>query len=267
LKTWFSIENFVSFFQLNVDCLRFSYRKSNIPDFSADIYFKLNSFPTIGGYMSVNYKLPSDLFEHFQMLHADSSYEIIRFYETHEPSIQFIDVEQQFIMLCYYSNSLFATGQFSKYLEAAERLLETSIIEDIRYVDGVDVYLHNLNQKVCAHLELQELDEAIRVAKQLLAIAPQNKNYKKLLRKALMRKRPQWVLKVFGAALWAGLLWTALEIVQLMVLEAFFPQFVHPVNLIQLFTLLTMLFCFIHGWRAHQYYVEGIVKKILKKKA
>lgn len=215
--------------------------------------------------MHTNFTLPSDLFDRFQMIHEESSYEIIRFYEQHEDLINFMGVEEYFIILCYYNNALFATEDFEKHKVCVEEVLKTSIIENIPYVDGVDVYLHALEQKVQTHLKLGEQDEAIKVAKQLLALAPKNKRYKKLLRKALMSKRPVWVLQAFGAALWFAIAWTALEIVQLMFLEAFFSQVLVFNSFLQAGLVLAAFISFIAGWRTHHKQVEAVIKSVLRK--
>lgn len=215
--------------------------------------------------MYTHFTLPSDLFDRFQMIHEESNYEIIRFYEQHEDLINFMGVEEYFIILCYYNNALFATEDFEKHKICVEEVLKTSIIENIRYVDGVDVYLHALEQKIQTHLELNEVKEAIHVAKELLALAPKNKKYKKILRKALMSKRPLWVRQIFGAAVWFAIAWTVLEIVQLMFLEAFFSTILGFNGFLQAGFLVAGLISFIAGWRVHHQQVEAVIKSVLRK--
>ncbi len=216
--------------------------------------------------MGIDFRHPSDLFEDFQSIESENCYELIQFFEKNEEDLGFMGIEEQFIILCYYSNALFATRQFRKYLEYATRLLEYAILENLQEVDGVDVYLHTLDQKVQAHLILREDEEAIRIARQLLGLAPEHKPYQKLLRRALMRRRPLWVRQCFGAALWGAILWTGLEIIQLMYLETFWINLLPLNSILQWGTLLVALLSSVIGYRAHFVYVEQQVRAISKRR-
>lgn len=174
--------------------------------------------------MSIQFSYHSDLFDRFRNIHESDVYGVIRFYENHESDLDFMPFEERFIMRCYYSNALFAADESRKHLEHAQEILEDSIIGGIQYVDGHDVYLHTLQQKVESHIRLKEWSEAIKISKQLLSIAPQSRKKSiSQMKRALLLQRPLWVRKAFGWGMLAMMAWTGFEVLQVLVLEPFYP--------------------------------------------
>lgn len=205
--------------------------------------------------MGIGFTYQSELFKNFRDIHNNDVYALIRFFERHEQEMNILNVEERFIVLCYYTNALFAAENYRKHLEYAKLLLERSIIEDIQFVDGFDVYLHTLQQKTCSHLALKEFDEAVNIAKQLLRLAPKDKKAKLLLRKVLLSRRPTWVLKAFAIAVAAGGLWTGIEILRLMVFEPFYPAVDQGLAILQIAALLAALGSLVLAFASQYFYV------------
>ena len=188
--------------------------------------------------MSAQFPYPLELFDRFRNIHESDVYGVIRFYENHKEELNLMPFEERFIMLCYYSNALFAAEEYQQHLEYAQEVLEASIVGGVQYVDGFDVYLHTLSQKIDSHIHLKELDNAIKTCNQVLAIS--NNNSKKTLaqmKRALLLKRPIWVQKAFALAIFAMIIWTGAELLRMLVFEHFYPL----VNTFVLFLQFTAL--------------------------
>jgi hypothetical protein len=207
--------------------------------------------------MSIQFSYPSDLFDRFRNIHESDVYGVIRFYENHIDELYFIPFEERFIMLCYYSNALFAAEEHQKYLETAKKILEASIIERIQYVDGHDIYVHTLYQKAESHIRLRELNEAAKISRQLLTIAPTGKKkWFAQLRKALLLQRPLWVRKAFGLGMFATISWITTTFLSILVLEPFYPG-INSLAIILQFTMLPMaLFMCLAALAGHYLFVE-----------
>jgi len=182
--------------------------------------FSVFDFDTI---MDIPFVYNPTLFEEFLDIGNNDIYTLIRFYERHEKDLWQINSEERFIVLCYYCNALYISASPEKHLAYADRVLEGSILESIQYVDGKDVFVYTLYQKIHSHIKLRQYEEAIRLAKQLLHIAPKQKRHVILLRKTLLIRRPIWVQKGFALALLGIIIWTGMQVTRIMLLEAFFP--------------------------------------------
>lgn len=143
--------------------------------------------------MSIKYSEQSRIFRDFRSIPYSDYYYLIRFYEQNNKDIGFLPLEEGMIMSYYYANALFETQEYELHIQIANDLLEQSIIHNIRYIDGEDVYMTVLYKKANAHLQLEQLDIAQRLATQLLRLEPQQFYYQALLRQCFLVRRPYWL--------------------------------------------------------------------------
>lgn len=215
--------------------------------------------------METNFTTAGAIYEQFQSIKDNDNYVLIHFFESHESELYWMNNEQRFMMLCYYTNALAAAEQFDKHIYYANQLIEDSIIHDFHYVDGVDVYLYTLYQKAKSHLALKQLDKAIYIGKELLKIAPGNKQYRKLLYQALMMQRPEWVRKNLALSVLGLGIWTVVEICQLLWIELFLSELFFISQIFQYLAialLVTTLSIALFGQYQH---VEKTIQDTLRK--
>lgn len=143
--------------------------------------------------MSIKYSEQSRIFRDFRSIPYSDFYYLIRFYEQNTEDIHYLPLNEGLIMAYYYANALFETQEYQLYLPIANDILEQSIIHNIRYIDGEDVYMTVLYQKTSAHLRLGETDTALRLATQLLRLEPQRFEYHALVRQCFLVTRPHWL--------------------------------------------------------------------------
>jgi tetratricopeptide (TPR) repeat protein len=143
--------------------------------------------------MSIKYSEQSRIFRDFRSIPYSDYYYLIRFYEQNNKDISFLPLDEGMIMSYYYANALFETQEYELHINVANDLLEQSIVHNIRYIDGEDVYMTVLYKKANAHLRLGQVETAERLATQLLRLEPQQFHYQALLRQCFLLRRPYWL--------------------------------------------------------------------------
>jgi hypothetical protein len=212
--------------------------------------------------MGISYTYPSELFKNFMGISNSDVYSMIRYYENHEAEMVTLPVNERFISLCYYNNALFTAEDYKKHIYYSTIVLEKSILENIQFVDGYDVFLHTLERKALSHLALNAFCDAEKMARALIKIDPKSPKYKLLLKKILIRRRPGWVHNAFGFGITSLALWTGIEIAGLIVFEPFYPMIdkwlFYFQNSILAFSFVAILFAL----AAHYYFVTAEVRKL-----
>ena len=143
--------------------------------------------------MSTKFSEQSRIFRDFRSIPYSDYYYLIRFYEQNTEDIHYLPLSEGLIMTYYYANALFETQEHALFVPVANDILEQSIIHNIRYIDGEDVYLTVLYKKICAHLRLEENDIALRLATQLLRLEPERFEFQALVRQCFLVTRPNWL--------------------------------------------------------------------------
>ncbi|MCH2021645.1 MAG: hypothetical protein MK207_04120 [Saprospiraceae bacterium] len=209
--------------------------------------------------MSIQYSQESRIFRDFRCIPYSDYYYLIRFYEQYNTDIDHLPFDQGLIMSYYYANALFETYEYESHIKIANYILEQSIINNIRYIDGDDVYVTTLYKKTYAHMKLGEYDVAKDLAKQLVRITDNNIHCSNLLAQCYREVRPSWVKPVLITSATASL-FAAISII----LFSFFQEFFAP----QLFHVSYALFSLaVIGLSAsifvHYKYVVAPTRKIL----
>lgn len=156
--------------------------------------------------MNIKYSEQSRIFRDFRSIPYSDYYYLIRFYEQNNKDINFLPLDEGIIMSYYYANALFETQEYELYLQVANELLEQSIIHNIRYIDGEDVYMTVLYKKTSVHLKLGQLETAQRLSTQLLRLEPEQFHYQALLRQCFLIARPYWLRPILTTSAIATLM-------------------------------------------------------------
>ena len=143
--------------------------------------------------MSIKYSEQSRIFRDFRSIPYSDYYYLIRFYEQYYQDIDHLPFDEGLIMSYYYANALFETQEYDTHIETSNYILEQSIINNVRYIDGEDVYMTVLHKKTYAHLKLGEIETAQKLATQLVRLDEKNHFYPILLRQCFLAKRPSWI--------------------------------------------------------------------------
>jgi tetratricopeptide (TPR) repeat protein len=206
-----------------------------------------------------------ELYSNFRHIRRDDVYAQIRFYERHADALSYLNSAEHFTVCCYYANALFAAEDFERYLLIAPEILERSIVDNIQFVDGVDVYMDHLEKMSIAYLKLKQYETAVKICVQLYNISGRAKKYKILLKRMLKSQRPKIILDLFAISICLALFWTSCEIGSLLVFEAFYTQAATFIDMLQSLLLYTLLGSLSVALLGHYFYVGRRLRKLINK--
>ncbi|MDC0230557.1 hypothetical protein OAK19_01190 [Aureispira] len=214
--------------------------------------------------MSIQYSEESRIFRDFRCIPYSDYYYLIRFYEQYNTDIDHLPFDEGLIMSYYYANALFETFEYQSLIKIANYILEQSIINNIRYIDGEDVYMTILYKKTYAHMKLGEHDVAKSLARQLVRMSESNGFCLNLLSQCYREVRPSWVKPILIISATASLV-AAISTILFSLLQQFYTPHMVLVSY-ALFALAAVglsAAIFVH----YKYVVAPIRKILLKAKA
>ncbi len=167
----------------------------------------------------------SKLFSDFLEIESNDFHEIIRFYEEQELQISKLEFNEFFELLVAYVNALFETGAYQKHLQRVDTVIENSILRNIKYFKGEDIYRRMLFKKAASFYNLQEYEKADYILRELIKIDPFEKDPITFLKKCL-RKNKSMLLRTTNAVSIFLLLITAVIIaIEVLAVRPFYPDY------------------------------------------
>lgn len=214
--------------------------------------------------MGIKYTEQSRIFKSFRAIPYSDFYNLIRFYERYEDDVTELPLDEQLTIIYYYSNALFETGEYKEYISWANKLLEYSIIHNVQYIDGEDIYLSTLRQKTFAHFKLNEIELATKLAHQLIKITPASKKNSRLLRKCLRKQRPKWIDNFLVLGIGLIFVGSLVSISRILLVEAFYQNLLPIVSILEVLCWIVGLASFVTSIIGRYYHVGKHVKTITK---
>jgi tetratricopeptide (TPR) repeat protein len=161
----------------------------------------------------------------FQRIHPQDLHGTRYFFEANEHVFDMLNPESYFPILAAYVNALFELGEYAKLLGHADRLIELALIENLSLEDAEeDVFTRTLFQKTYALLRLKKYDEARRLSRELLMIAPEEPRNVQLFRLVLLLRRPAYLRFLLGSGVAMGLAYTAMSAGAFLLVEPYYPE-------------------------------------------
>ena len=176
-----------------------------------------------------------DLIAQYRNLDPSAHREIIRFYELHKKRLRHLDVELFLEIELGYTNALFELARYEPFLVRTKYLLEALIYNNIKYINGEDVYEKLLLRKAAAHYHLLELSTAQNLLWQVLKMNPDNQSAAYLAKKCLIKETPSYFRKTQGICIFLFLVSAAIIAVELLILHPFFDQYARLAEQTRLF--------------------------------
>ena len=205
----------------------------------------------------------SPVFINFETLGRRNYYEIVRYCENNRSAMQQLNFDEFFIMELAYCNALFQMDLFEKHIITANHIIELSINHNIQFYEGEDIYHRTLFQKAQAHKALNQLPEAIHLAKELIKMSVVTKEYQQFLKRCYTKNSTPLLqnLRAYGVlicAIAAGVL-----VLNILIFEPFFPNHKLTINIVAGLGLATGgLFIIggltIHHWKARKKFNQFI---------
>ena len=131
----------------------------------------------------------SETYEAFLAIEQGAYKEKIDYIEENFFMLRELDADEYFDMMVLYAEALFETGEYSRQAKLADHILEMSIERNIVMHRGQDVYFETLFKKAAALHNLEKIDQAVHILKELLKINPDHESSKLFLINCIIRQK------------------------------------------------------------------------------
>src|SRR5687767_15035220 len=118
----------------------------------------------------------SETYEAFLLIEANAYKDKILFIEENFFMLRELDADEYFDMMVLYSEALFETGEYGRQAKLADHILEMSIERNIIMHREQDVYFETLFKKAASLHNLEKIDQAVHILKELLKINPEHES-------------------------------------------------------------------------------------------
>ncbi|MBP7272680.1 MAG: hypothetical protein KA974_02495 [Saprospiraceae bacterium] len=198
----------------------------------------------------------SKLFRNYRQIPATAYHELMRYYEQNEAAILQLDFDEYFELLWKYSDALFETGTYRKYLLMADALITTTIEQNIRQFQQQDIFKHVLFRKAAAHYNLMEYTQAERILLELIRLYPDDVLLVRFLKKCRYYQFPAYVKICRAACIAFSFLAAAIICVQILVIRPIFEAWINTFDLAYIVTLGVAIIAVLGADFAHRLHIE-----------
>ena len=201
--------------------------------------------------MSLNLTYQLEVFSELKAIDSASFHDILKFYENHREVWVGLDFSDQYEADLLYSNALFKTGSYERFLRVVDEQVECSVMHNIQYYKGDDIYLKLLYQKASCLFQLGNYEESERIYFEILRLDPDNKKFIRGLQTCLLEQKPTKIRKILGWSILMYFLSVALIIASILWIDPFDMVMSDEFEMARLFAfgmglLLMFLATFIH---------------------
>lgn len=131
----------------------------------------------------------SETYEAFLAIEANAYKEKILYIEENFFMLRELDADEYFDMMVLYSEALFESAEYARQAKLADHILEMSIERNIVTHRDQDIYFETLFKKAAALHNLDKIDQAVHILKELLKINPDHESSKLFLINCFIRQK------------------------------------------------------------------------------
>jgi len=164
-------------------------------------------------------------YEGFFAIDRGSFQEKIRYYKRHMQEISFLPFQERITIDYYYIIAYFEVGAYSEFLLRVDRLIETTIDNNIYKIEELDPYKELLFKKSASLFNHGEYENAIHILKQLHRMYPSEKKIKHLLHHSYKRKFSSETINFKACCVLLYFTAGAAIAIKIFLVENFYPQF------------------------------------------
>lgn len=212
----------------------------------------------------------SKIYRDFFALDFELPRGVVYFYELHEDVILALRHEEYFDILVAYTQALFDSEAYSKYVLMANVVIEESLLQYSKLSDGTDVFEDTLFHKSIAHYHLAQYDDAAYLLHELMRINPSENAYSSALKKCLRNKESKYAQRVRASAILCFLSAAIVIAFEVIIVRNFYSQYQTNIEWFRILLFLAGISIIaidyaLRTWRAH-YYVETLKASVLAQK-
>ena len=182
--------------------------------------------------------------------------QIMRFYEENEEEIKALEFEEFFELLVHYVNALFESGHYQKHLVTVDVVIENSILRNIQYFKGEDIYRKMLFKKAASLYNLHRYDKADYVLRELIKIDPFEKDSIQFLKKCLRKSKSSLIRMTRAAAILFFLLTAVIIAFEILSVRPFHSTYTKVVEATRIGTFIFGLLVLLAGQLIHRWKIE-----------
>ncbi len=179
------------------------------------------------------YPRRSETYEAFLAIEAGAYKEKIQYIEENFFLLRELQAEEYFDMMVLYGEALFETGEYSRQAKLADHILEMSIERNIVLHRGQDVYFETLFKKAASLHNLDKIDPAIHILKELIKINPDHESTKLFLINCIIRQKKASVRPYRNMSLVLLLASAFVIAMELIVIRRFWPTWASIVEIVR----------------------------------
>jgi tetratricopeptide (TPR) repeat protein len=187
----------------------------------------------------------SKIYKEFKALDAKEHLSIVRFYESYEGDIKQLNFTEYFELLTAYLDALFEIGAYHSHLKMVDSAIQISILNNIKFYNGRDIYTDLLFRKAASCYNLMHYDDAEHILRELIKISPHDESYEIFLRKCLWKKQPNYLKNARGLTILLLLAAALIIAVELIIVRNLFAVHAETFQLVRNLTfglaILTLL--------------------------
>lgn len=143
----------------------------------------------------------SETYEAFLAIEQTAYKEKIEYIEENFFMLRELDADEYFDLMVLFAEALFETGEYSRQAKLADHIIEMSIERNIIMHRGEDVYFETLFKKAASLHNLEKIEQAIHILKELLKINPDHESTKLFLINCIIRQKKSTIKPYRNASL------------------------------------------------------------------
>lgn len=175
----------------------------------------------------------SETYEAFLAIEVNAYKEKIQYIEENFFMLRELDADEYFDMMVLYGEALFETGEYARQAKLADHILEMSIERNIVMHRQQDVYFETLFKKAASLHNLDRIDQAVHILKELLKINPDHESTKLFLINCIIRQKKATVKPYRNISLVLLLISACVIAVELIFVRRIWPTWIAIVEMIR----------------------------------
>ena len=122
-----------------------------------------------------------NLYNQFLYMDEKAFYDKVRFFEQNESDVFNMNLNDSIWIQSVYLDAVFQIGDYRKYVDKSQKLLQRIVYYNISQFQGEDLYEEVLQKRASSFYHLRKYDDCARIAQELLKINPSRKDTKTVL--------------------------------------------------------------------------------------
>lgn len=175
----------------------------------------------------------SETYEAFLSIDAAAYKEKIDFVEENFFLLSELHAEEYFDMMVLYGEALFETGEYGRQAKLADHIIEMSIERNIIMHRGQDVFFETLFKKAASLHNLEKIEPAVHILKELIKINPDHESTKLFLINCIIRQKKSLVRPYRNISLLSLMASALIIAIELLVVRRVWPTWVSVVEIVR----------------------------------